>query len=82
MTNSMEDKIEELIEWNIESLADMFGSTADTLTSLQYDSLDKLFRFQGITPFDKKSNNLIELEYKEMVETKIEIRGWGRNEAI
>ena len=78
----MEDKIEELIEWNIESLADMFGSRADNLTSLQYSELDRIFRFQGIIPFDKKSNGMIELEYKEMVETKIEIRGWGRNEAI
>jgi len=79
---TMEDKIEELVEWNIESLADMFGSRADTLTSLQYSELDRIFRFQGIIPFDKKSNGMIELEYKEMVETKIEIRGWGRNEAI
>jgi len=70
MTNSMEDKIEELIEWNIESLADLFGSRADTLTSLQYTALDRIFRYDGITSFDKKSNGLIELEYKDMEETK------------
>jgi len=72
MTNSMEDKIEELIEWNIESLADLFGSRADTLTSLQYTALDRIFRYDGITSFDKKSNALIDLEYKEMEETKLE----------
>jgi len=66
----MEDKIEELIEWNIESLADLFGSRADTLTSLQYTALDRIFRYDGITSFDKKSNGLIELEYKDMEETK------------
>jgi len=69
----MEDKIEELIEWNIESLADLFGSRADTLTSLQYTALDRIFRYDGITSFDKKSNGLIELEYKDMEETKKEI---------
>ena len=79
---TMEDKIEELVEWNIESLADMFGGEAETLTDLEYKSLDKIFRFQGIIPFDKKSNDLIDLEYEEMVETKIKIRGWGRNDAI
>ena len=73
MTNSMEDKIEELIEWNIESLADLFGSRADTLTSLQYTALDRIFRYDGITPFDKKSNDYIKLEYEDMMETKKEI---------
>ena len=76
MTNSMEDKIEELIEWNIESIADLFGSRADTLTSLQYDALDRIFRYDGITSFDKKSNDLINLEYKEMIETKE--KSWAR----
>jgi hypothetical protein len=73
MTNSMEDKIEELIDWNIENLADLFGSRADTLTSLQYTAIDRIFRYDGITPFDKKSNGLVDLEYKEMIETKKEI---------
>jgi len=73
MTNSMEDKIEELIKWNIESLADLLGVRADTLTSLQYTALDRIFGYDGITPFDKKSNALINLEYKEMMETKKEI---------
>ena len=73
MSNSMEDKIEELIEWNIENLADVFGARADTLTSLQYDAIDRIFRYDGITPYDKKSNGMIELEYKEMMLTKKEI---------
>ena len=67
-----EDKIDELVDWNIESIADMFGSRADTLTSLQYTALDRIFRYDGITSFDKKSNALIDLEYKEMEETKLE----------
>ena len=75
MINSMEDKIEELIEWNIESLANMFGSTSNKLNNLQYTALDRIFGYDGITPFDKKSNALIDLEYKEMVETKME--AWG-----
>jgi|TARA_Y100000401_G_scaffold43179_1_gene32946 hypothetical protein len=73
MTNSMEDKIEELIEWNIENLADVFGARADTLTSLQYTAIDRIFRYDGIIPFEKKTNGLVDLEYKEMVETKKEI---------
>ena len=68
-----EDKIDELVDWNIESLADLFGVRADTLTSLQYTALDRIFRYDGITSFDKKSNGLIELEYKDMEETKKEI---------
>ena len=64
----MEDKIEELIDWNIENLADLFGSRADTLTSLQYTAIDRIFRYDGITPFDKMSNARIELEYNEMLE--------------
>ena len=64
----MEDKINELVEWNIENLADLFGSRADTLTSLQYTALDRIFRYDGITPFDKMSNARIELEYNEMLE--------------
>ena len=67
-----EDKIEELIDYNIENLADLFGSRADTLTSLQYTALDRIFRYDGIESFDKKSNALIDLEYKEMEETKLE----------
>ena len=73
MTNSMEDKIEELIDWNIENLAHLFGARADTLTSLQYTAIDRIFRYEGIIPFEKKTNGLVELEYKEMVETKKEI---------
>ena len=73
MTNSMEDKIEELIEWNIENLADVFGARADTLTSLQYTAIDRIFRYDGIITFEKKTNGLVDLEYKEMVETKKEI---------
>ena len=67
-----EDKIDELIDWNIGNLADLFGARADTLTSLQYTALDRIFRYDGITSFDKKSNDLIDLEYKEMEETKLE----------
>jgi len=70
MLNSMEDKIEDLVKWNIECLALLFGGEAKTLADLEYKSLDKIFRFQGIIPFDKKSNNLIDLEYKEMMEIK------------
>tara|TARA_R100000005_G_C4970111_1_gene183405 strand:+ start:44 stop:292 length:249 start_codon:yes stop_codon:yes gene_type:complete len=73
MSNSMEDKIEELIDWNIENLADLFGSRADTLTDLQHTAIDRIFRYDGITPFDKKSNGLVDLEYKEMIEIKKEI---------
>ena len=63
-----EDMIDELIDYNIENLADLFGSRADTLTSLQYTALDRIFRYDGITPFDKMSNARIELEYNEMLE--------------
>ena len=63
-----EDMIDELVDWNIETLADLFGSRADTLTSLQYTALDRIFRYDGITPFDKMSNARIELEYNEMLE--------------
>ena len=76
MSNSMEDKIDELVDWNIENLADLFGSRADTLTSLQYDALDRIFRYEGITSFDKKRNDLINLEYKEMIETKEKSWAW------
>tara|TARA_R100000005_G_C4920083_1_gene153765 strand:- start:573 stop:812 length:240 start_codon:yes stop_codon:yes gene_type:complete len=64
----VEDMIDELIDYNIENLADLFGSRADTLTSLQYTALDRIFRYDGITPFDKMSNARIELEYNEMLE--------------
>ena len=76
MTNSMEDKIDELVDWNIENLADLFGSRADTLTSLQYSALDRIFRYDGITPFDKKSNDLIDLDYKDMEEAR---NGYAEN---
>ena len=69
----IDDRIDELVDWNIESLADLFGARADTLTSLQYDAIDRIFRYDGITPYDKKSNGVIDLEYKEMLETKKEI---------
>jgi len=68
-----EDKIDELVDYNIENLADLLGVRADSLTSLQYTALDRIFRYDGITSFDKKSNGLIELEYKDMEETKKEI---------
>ena len=48
----VEDMIDELIDYNIENLAD----------------LDRIFRYDGITPFDKMSNARIELEYNEMLE--------------
>ena len=67
-----EDKIDELIDYNIENLADLLGVRADSLTSLQYTALDRIFRYDGIESFDKKSNALIDLEYKEMEETKLE----------
>ena len=67
-----EDKIDELVHYNIENLADLLGVRADSLTSLQYTALDRIFRYDGITSFDKKSNALIDLEYKEMEETKLE----------
>ncbi len=66
----IDDRIDELVDWNIENLADLFGTRADTLTSLQYNALDRIFRYEGITSFDKKSNGLIDLEYKEMIEIK------------
>jgi|TARA_R110002020_G_scaffold34137_3_gene104201 hypothetical protein len=69
----IDDRIDELVDWNIESLADMFGAKADVLNNLQYDSLTRIFLYDGITPYDKKSNGVIDLEYKEMLETKKEI---------
>ena len=69
---TMEDKIDELVDYNIENLADLLGVRADTLTSTQYTALDRIFRYDGITSFDKKSNALIDLEHKEMEETKLE----------
>ena len=65
---TMEDKIDELVDYNIENLADLLGVRADTLTSTQYTALDRIFRYDGITPFDKMSNARIELEYNEMLE--------------
>ena len=71
-----EDKIDELVDYNIENLADLLGVRADSLTSLQYTALDRIFRYDGITSFDKKSNDLINLEYKEMIETKEKSWAW------
>ena len=67
-----EDKIDELIDWNIGNLADLFGARADTLTSLQYTALDRIFRYDGITSFDKKSNAMIDLDYKETINKEYE----------
>ena len=67
-----EDKIDELVDYNIENLADLLGVRADSLTDLQYTALYRIFKHDGIESFDKKSNALIDLEYKEMEETKLE----------
>jgi|TARA_X000001388_G_C2171413_1_gene100002 hypothetical protein len=69
----VEDMIDELVDWNIENLADLFGARADSLTSLQYTALDRIFRYDGIRSFDTMTAKRIELEYKEMLETKGEL---------
>ena len=70
MINSMEDKIDELADWEVERLAQVFKTRADVLTGIEYDAVLRIFLYDGITPFSKMSNDLIELEYKEMTETK------------
>jgi len=79
---TLEDKINELVEWSIKNLADVFSSNSDVLTSLQYDALDRIFRYDGIVPYNspKKSNALIELEYKNMLGTKEELKELNLNE--
>mgnify|MGYP003141931596 FL=1 len=62
-----EDKVDILVASEIERIAQLFKTTSDALTSLEYDSLDRMFRFNGITPFDKKSNAMIDLDYKETI---------------
>jgi len=62
-----EDKEDILVASEIERIAQLFKTTSDALTSLEYDSLDRMFRFEGVTPFDKKSNAMIDLEYKETI---------------
>jgi len=62
-----EDKVDILVASEIERIAQLFKTTSDALTSLEYDSLDRMFRFEGVTPFDKKSNAMIDLEYKETI---------------
>ena len=62
-----EDKEDILVASEIERIAQLFKTTSDALTSLEYDSLDRMFRFNGITPFDKKSNAMIDLDYKETI---------------
>jgi|TARA_R100000234_G_C4916806_1_gene142355 hypothetical protein len=69
----VEDMIDELVAWNIESLADLFGARADCLTSLQYDALDRIFRYDGIKSFDTMTAKRIDLEYQEMLEIKGEL---------
>ena len=67
-----EDKIYALVESEIERLAQLFKTTSDALTSLEYDSLERMFMFEGITPFDKKSNAMIDLEYNETINKEYE----------
>ena len=62
-----EDKVDILVASEIERIAEVFKTTSDALTSLEYDSLDRMFRFEGVTPFDKKSNAMIDLDYKETI---------------
>ena len=67
-----EDKVDILVASEIERIAQLFKTTSDALTSLEYDSLDRMFRFNGITPFDKKSNAMIDLEYNETINKEYE----------
>lgn len=62
-----DDKINSLVASEIERVAQLFKTTSDALTGAEYDSLDRMFRYEGVTPFDKKSNDLIDLEYKETI---------------
>ena len=70
MINSMEDKIDKLVDWEVERLAQVFKTRADVLTGLEYDAISRIFLYDGITPFSKMSNDLIDREYKDMIETK------------
>ena len=72
MINSMEDKIDELADLEVERLAQVFKTTSEVLSDEEHKELDKIFRFDGITPFDKKSNDLIDLEYKETIDKEYE----------
>ncbi len=67
-----EDKVDILVASEIERIAQLFKTTSDTLTGAEYDSLDRMFRFNGITPFDKKSNAMIDLDYKETINKEYE----------
>tara|TARA_R100000808_G_scaffold17742_1_gene39105 strand:- start:1126 stop:1344 length:219 start_codon:yes stop_codon:yes gene_type:complete len=67
-----EDKVDILVASEIERIAQLFKTTSDTLTGAEYDSLDRMFRFNGITPFDKKSNAMIDLEYNETINKEYE----------
>lgn len=69
----IDDRIDELVDWEVERLARVFKTTSDVLTDKEHDSLTRIFLYDGITPYDKKSNGMIDLEYKEMMETKKEI---------
>ena len=67
-----EDKIDTLVASEIERVAQLFKPTSDALTDAEYDSLDRMFRYEGVTPFDKKSNAMIDLEYKETTNKEYE----------
>ncbi len=67
-----EDKIDTLVASEIDRVAQLFKTTSDALTGAEYDSLDRMFRFEGITPFDKKSDAMIDLEYKETINKEYE----------
>ncbi len=62
-----DDKINSLVDSEIERLAQVFKTTSEVLSDEEHRVLNKIFRFDGITPFDKKSNDLIDLEYKETI---------------
>ena len=62
-----DDKINSLVDSEIERLAQVFKTTSEVLSDKEHRVLNKIFRFDGITPFDKKSNDLIDLEYKEII---------------
>ena len=76
MKNSIDAKIDELADWEVERLARVFKTTSDVLTDKEHDSLLQIFLCGGITPFDVMSERRIDLEYEEMVETKME--AWGK----
>ena len=62
-----DDKINSLVDSEIERLAQVFKTTSEVLSEEEHKELNKIFRFDGITPFDKKSNDLIDLEYNETI---------------